>query len=102
MSYELLPFGDWLVLSLEKEEEETMSSSGLILVGNDPTDNKLPTGTVVAVGPGVHDQNGNLVPLGIEVGSTVMYVPNQGLKQDMGDVEYYIIKAAAVIATVKE
>jgi chaperonin GroES len=103
MSYELIPFGDWVVLSLEKEDEkEKTTSSGFILVGDDPNENKLPTGKVLSVGPGVHDQNGNLVPLNIEVGTTVVYVPNQGLKQEFGDDEYYIIKAAAIMAVVKE
>ncbi|MCB0858788.1 MAG: co-chaperone GroES, partial [Solirubrobacterales bacterium] len=66
----LKPLGDRLIVKPVDEEETT--ASGLVLP--DTAKEKPQKGKVLAVGPGKRAENsGELIPLGIEVGQTVLY-----------------------------
>ncbi len=59
-------------LFLEALEEEKTTKSGIVLP--ETAEKEKPTrGKVIAVGPGKHDDKGNLVPMSVKVGDTVLF-----------------------------
>jgi chaperonin GroES len=57
---------------LEAAEEEKVTKSGIVIP--DTADKERPTkGKVLAVGPGKRDDSGNLIPLNIKVGDSVLF-----------------------------
>lgn len=65
----LKPIRDYLIVS--REEQETTTPGGLYI----PTtiENKIITGTVLAVGSGRVTMNGSVVPLDVKVGDKVSF-----------------------------
>jgi chaperonin GroES len=51
-------------------------SAGGILLEKVATRDSIAKATVVAVGPGLRDSNGNLIPVAVEVGDVVLIVYN--------------------------
>ena len=62
------PLGDKVVIKPAKIEEKTQS--GIILPGS--AQEKPNQGTVIAVGPGARNQNGEHVALDVEVGDHIV------------------------------
>ncbi|GFY84679.1 GroES-like family protein [Actinidia rufa] len=48
---------------------------------------KLNSGKVVAVGPGIHDRNGNLIPVSVKEGDNVLLPEYGGTEVKLGDKE---------------
>ena len=67
-----IPIGDRVII---KRNETEQKMGGLII---DLSSSGYQTGTVLKTGPGIYTQNGVLVPLTIQEGNTVHYVPNTG------------------------
>ena len=63
------PLGDKVVVKPAKIEEKTQS--GIILPGS--AQEKPHQGTVIAVGPGARDNNGNHMPLDVKEGDRIVY-----------------------------
>ena len=91
----LSPLGDRVVVT-PIEEEETMRG-GLYIP--DTAKEKPQQGHVVAVGPG-RIEEGNRVPMDLEVGQTVLYGKYSGTEITLDDVQYLIIKESDVLAIV--
>ena len=59
------------IVIIERDAKPNASSGGIALPY---LDNKVVrTGTVLAVGPGVHDENGKLIPVGVNVGDRIAF-----------------------------
>ena len=57
---------------LEAQEEERITKSGIVLP--DTADKEKPQkGKVIAVGPGKLNNNGELIPMSVKVGDTVLF-----------------------------
>ena len=65
----LKPLGDRVIIKADEAEETT--ASGLYLAHD--AKEKPQSGTVLAVGDGKHDKDGNLVPVPVKVGDKVIY-----------------------------
>jgi len=63
------PLHNYLII--EKDPAIKVSTGGIHLVRADK--NTARQGTVLAVGPGVYDENGNRVECGVEVGDQIAY-----------------------------
>ncbi|MDQ1658150.1 MAG: chaperonin GroES, partial [Cryptosporangiaceae bacterium] len=59
-------------------------------------------GTVIAVGPGRFDDNGNRVPLDVKVGDTVIYSKYGGTEVKYSGEEYLVLSARDVLAIVEK
>jgi len=70
----LRPLGDRVVI--EPLEEDQTTASGIVLP--ETAKEKPQRGKVVAVGPGARDKDGNLVPLDVKVGDTVLFAKYAG------------------------
>lgn len=72
----LQPTYDHVLVAVD--ESESVSAGGIILTENSALNRTLKA-KVLATGPGVY-QNGILVPVRIAVGSTVVFLREQGIK----------------------
>lgn len=82
---------------LQKQEVEKKTASGILLTD---VKDKPSVATVVAVGPGKME-NGVLIPVGVEVGDTVIYKPYAATEVKVEAKEVLILESKDLLAIVK-
>ena len=94
----LKPLDDRIVV--KPNEAETQTASGLVIP--DTAKEKPQQGTVLAVGPGKRaESTGELIPLGINVGDTVLYSKYGGTEVSVGGDDLLVLNARDVLAIVE-
>jgi len=94
----LKPLDDRIVV--KPNEAETETASGLVIP--DTAKEKPQQGTVIAVGPGKRsEQTGEIIPLGIEVGETVLYSKYGGTEVAANGDDVLVLNARDVLAIVE-
>ena len=96
MSVNIKPLEDRIVI--KQVEAEQTTASGLVIP--DSAKEKPQEGEVVAVGPGRVDDNGNRIPLDINVGDVVIYSKFGGTEVKYGGDEFLVLSARDVLAVV--
>ena len=95
----LKPLDDRIVV--KPNEAETQTASGLVIP--DTAKEKPQQGTVLAVGPGKRaEANGELIPLGISVGDTVLYSKYGGTEVTAGGDDLLVLSSRDVLAIVEK
>ena len=98
-SFSLKPLEDRIVVKPSEEEETT--ASGIVIP--DTAKERPQEGTVVAVGPGRWDEEGeNRIPLDVKEGDKVIYSKYGGTEVKVEGDEYLILSARDVLAVVKK
>jgi chaperonin GroES len=93
----LKPLDDRIVVKANEAEERT--ASGLVIP--DTAKEKPQQGTVLAVGPGRRsEQSGNLIPLDVAVGDTVVYSKYGGTEITIDGDDLLILTSRDVLAIV--
>ena len=92
----LRPLGDRVVVKPVDREERT--KSGIVLP--DTAKEKPQEGIVEAVGTGRILDNGQKVPMELQVGDKVLYAKYAGNEFKLEDIEYLIISEKDVLAVV--
>ena len=92
------PVDDRLVVKVKELDNKT--ASGLIVV--DPDAPKPDLGDVVAVGPGRKSKKGNIVPVTIKVGETIMFTKGTGIPIKVNGEEYVILKEDEALGLVDQ
>ena len=94
----LEPLEDRIVVKPGESEETT--ASGLVIP--DTAKEKPQQGEVLAVGPGKRSDNtGELIPMDVSVGDTVVYSKYGGTEISSGGQDLLILSARDVLAIVK-
>ena len=94
----LKPLSDRIVVKAHEAEEKT--ASGIILP--DTAKEKPQQGEVLAIGPGRRsEQTGELVPMDVSVGDTVVYSKYGGTEISSAGEDLLILNARDVLATIK-
>ena len=83
------PLGNRVVVE-PSEGDEQVRAGGIYIPGT--AKEKPQEGTIIAVGPGRMTDDGNRVPMELEVGDTVVYSKYAGTEYKQGDVEYLILR----------
>ena len=91
---DLKPLGDRVIL--KQDEAETATASGILIAST--AQEKPQRGTVIAVGEGKLDNNGNLVKPGVEPGDNVIYSKYGGTEVNVDGEEYLILRADDIYA----
>ena len=95
----LQPLEDRIVVRPSESEETT--ASGLVIP--DTAKEKPQQGEVLAVGPGKRsEQTGELIPLDVAVGDTVVYSKYGGTEVKYNGEEYLVLSARDVLAIVEK
>ncbi|MPV37834.1 co-chaperone GroES [Georgenia subflava] len=96
MSVSIKPLEDRIVVQTLEAEQTT--ASGLVIP--DTAKEKPQEGTVLAIGPGRVDDNGNRVPLDVAVGDVVIYSKYGGTEVKYAGEDYLILSARDILAVV--
>ena len=95
--FNLKPLEDRIVV--KPGEGEEMTTSGLVIP--DTAKEKPQEGTVVAVGPGRFNEDGDeRIPMDVAVGDTIIYSKYGGTEVKVEGEEYLILSARDVLAVV--
>jgi chaperonin GroES len=94
MSLNLKPLADRLVV--EPIEREEVTASGIYVP--ETAKEKPQEGQVVAVGPGLKDDEGERIPMDVAEGDKVLYAKYAGTEVKLGDKKYLILKESDVLA----
>jgi chaperonin GroES len=85
---------------VKPNEAETQTASGLVIP--DTAKEKPQQGSVLAVGPGKRaESSGELIPLDIKVGDTVLYSKYGGTEVTVGGDDLLVLNARDVLAIVE-
>ena len=95
---QLKPLGDRMVV--EPKEKETTTASGLVLP--DTASEKPQQGTVIAVGPGPRDEDGEYIAMDVKEGDTVLFAKYAGTEIKVDGKKVLILKESDVLALVLE
>ena len=93
---DLQPLGDRVIVEL-LEEEQTLAS-GIVLP--DTAKEKPQRGRVLAVGAGDKNDNGDRIPVDVEVGDEVVFSKYGGTEIKVGVEEYLILRESDILAKV--
>ena len=94
----LKPLDDRIVV--RPNEAETQTASGLVIP--DTAKEKPQQGEVLAVGPGKRaESSGEVIPVGIEVGQTVLYSKYGGTEVAVDGDDVLVLNARDVLAIVE-
>jgi len=83
------PLGNRVVIE-PQDDDEQVSSGGIFIP--DTAKEKPQEGLVVAIGPGRLSDDGNRVPMDVEVGDTVVYSKYSGTEYKEGSTEYLVVR----------
>jgi chaperonin GroES len=91
------PLEDRVLVTLDESEQTT--ASGLVIP--DTAKEKPMQGSVIAVGPGKRsDTTGELIPLDVNEGDTVLFSKYGGTEVKVGGEEYLILAARDILAVI--
>ena len=96
MSVSIKPLEDRIVVQTREAEQTT--ASGLVIP--DTAQEKPQEGKVIATGPGRVDDNGNRVPVDVNVGDVVIYSKYGGTEVKYAGEEYLILSSRDIRAVV--
>jgi chaperonin GroES len=92
------PTGDRVFLTLDHDDKVT--DSGIVVPARVlPIPNQ---GKVVAVGPGDYDKKGNLIPMTVSVGDTVVFEHAKAYGTKIDGVDYVTVPQSGVLAIFRD
>ncbi len=94
----LKPLGDRLVV--EPKEREELTPSGLVLP--ETAKEKPQEGTVLAAGPGRRDEDGDRIPMDVNVGDTILFAKYSGTEIKLDGRKLLILKESDILATIEK
>ena len=83
---------------VKRTEEEEKSAGGIVLPGS--ATEKPSQGEVVAVGPGKKSENGDVSPVGVAVGDTVIFGQYGGNEIKIDGDEYLILSESDIFGVI--
>ena len=83
---------------VKRTEEEEKSAGGIVLPGS--ATEKPSQGEVIAVGPGKKSDNGDVSPVGVAVGDTVIFGQYGGNEIKIDGEEYLILSESDIFGVV--
>ena len=92
------PLADRVLLRRLAAEEKL--KGGIILP--DTAKKKQEQAEVIAVGPGKRDKDGQLIPVPVKVGNTVLIEKYTGQEITLNDDEFVVVKSGDIIAIIEK
>jgi len=93
MSTPFTPLGDRVLV--EREEEQTTSSGGIIIPDN--AKEKPLQGKVIAVGPGKQLDNGSVQNMNVKEGNRVLFGKYAGTEVTLNDQAYMVMSESDIL-----
>ncbi|ESK88689.1 hsp10-like protein [Moniliophthora roreri MCA 2997] len=86
---------------VQRFKPETKTAAGIFLPTS-ATNQPLPEATVIAVGPGAPNKDGQIVPTTVKAGDRVLLPGWGGNAIKVGDQEYHLFKDSEILAKIQE
>ncbi|WVO13995.1 hypothetical protein L204_101620 [Cryptococcus depauperatus] len=86
---------------VQRFKPETKTASGIFLPSS-TTQSPLPEATVIAVGPGAVNKDGQVQPVSVKPGDRVLLPGWGGSPIKVGEEEYHLFKDAEILAKINE
>jgi chaperonin GroES len=100
MALNIRPLGDRVIVEPVEEEEQTFAGGQLVLP--DTAKEKPQQGRVLAVGPGKRDEDGDRIPIDLQVDDIVIYAKYSGTNFRAPDgTEILILRESDVLAVLE-
>ena len=96
MTITLKPLGNRVVI--EPLEQEEITAGGIVLP--ETAKEKPQKGTIVAVGPGDRDEDGDRIALDVKVGDVVLYAKYSGTEIKVDGKKVLILRESDILAIV--
>lgn len=84
---------------VERNENEESTKSGIIIT--DSSQERPPQGKIIAVGPGLLRENGELQPMSVEVGEEVYFSKYAGEEVEYEGNKYLILDDDEILAVIE-
>ncbi|KAL9259831.1 10 kDa chaperonin, mitochondrial-like protein [Drosera capensis] len=84
---------------IEKIVPPSKTTVGILLP---ETSSKLNSGKVVAVGPGTRGKEGNLIPVAVKEGDTVLLPEYGGTEVKIGEKEYHLYRDEDILGNIHD
>lgn len=97
--FRIKPLGDRVVIKPAEREEKT---KGGIFLPDTASKERPMEGTVLAAGPGRHDDAGKLIEMGVKAGDKVLFAKYSGTEFKVDEVEYLILSEKDILGIVQE
>jgi chaperonin GroES len=94
MSINLKPLGSRVVI--EPIESEEVTAGGIVLP--DTAKEKPQKGTILAIGPGDRDEDGDRIALDVKVGDVVLYAKYSGTEIKVDGKKLLILRESDILA----
>lgn len=92
------PLHDRVVV--EREEEETKTAGGIIIP--DTAKEKPQKGVVLAVGTGLRDESGKVVPLDVKPGDRILFSKWSGTEITLDGKELLVMKESDIVGVLEK
>lgn len=94
----LQPLGNRVLVKRLEQEEKL--KGGIILP--DTAKKKQEQAEVIAIGTGKKDKSGNIIPIPVKVGDTILIEKYSGQEINLNDEEFIIVRADEIIAIIEK
>lgn len=94
-----MPLADRVLVKPEADENQKTASG--IYIPETAQKEKPERGEVIAVGEGKRNENGQIIPLRVKVGDTIMFSKYGFDEVKIEDEEYYIVTESSILAIIK-
>lgn len=96
------PLGDRVVVAPLSAGDKSGQSKGGIIIPETASEERPEQGRVVAVGPGRIDDNGQLIPIGVKKGQTVLFAKYGPEEVEINGQKYLIISESQILAVIED
>jgi chaperonin GroES len=99
MDFRIHPLADRVVVRPQEKEERTR---GGIYLPDTASKEKPQEGTVMAIGRGTLNDEGQLIPIGVKAGDKVLFAKYGGTEIKIDDVDYLILAEKDILAVIDD
>ena len=90
------PLSDRVVIKPSEPDEKVQG--GIIIP--DTAKEKPQKGEIVAVGPGKASESGDIIPMSVKVGDSVLYGKYSGTEVTIDKIDYLIVRESDILAVI--
>ncbi len=94
----LVPLEDHVILEVASEQERT---KGGVYLPDTADKGKPEQGTIIAVGPGKHMENGQIAPMEVKIGDHVLFTKYGPDEIEVEGKKYLIARQSDILAIIK-